>query len=202
MTSRSFLIRLAPLLLMALPGCSGQPRVEFGTVRMRLIDAPAAIEAVHIVVTEVSIHPTGGFAGTNDESASLSGAGPQGKAWEVVNTVPTTYDLLTLRGGAFATLAEALVPAGAYTQIRLKIGAGSNVVVDGTTYPLVVPSGARSGLKLIHHFTVAAGGSTDLTLDFDAEKSVFEAVDGTWHLKPTVTVASTSQTGSTGRIGR
>ncbi|MGH7731312.1 MAG: DUF4382 domain-containing protein [Candidatus Eiseniibacteriota bacterium] len=202
MTSRSFLVRLAPLLLLALQGCSGPPTMDFGTVRMRLIDAPAAIDAVNIVVTEVSVHPTGAFASTNDEGGSLGAVGANETAWEVVNDAPATYDLLTLRGGAFATLAEAIVPAGAYTQIRLKIGEGSNVVVDGTSYPLVVPSGAKSGLKLIHNFTVASGGVADLTVDFDAEKSVFETVDGRWHLKPTITVTSTSASGTTDRVGR
>jgi len=201
MKPRSLLIHLAPLLLMALTACSGQPGVQFGTVRMRLIDAPAAIDAVHIVVTEVSIHQADGLASTSAETGSLSAAGPDATSWEVVKAVPTTYDLLTLRGGAFATLAEAIVPAGTYTQIRLKIGEGSNVVVDGVTYPLVVPSGAQSGLKLIHTFSVAANSISDLTVDFDAEKSVFEAVGGTWHLKPTVTVTSTTGQGSSRGIG-
>ncbi len=184
MRAHALLIPFAPLLLLAVAGCSQQSGVPLGTVQIRLTDAPAAIEAVHIVVTEVSIHAAGGLA-----------SAPDATGWEVVNSDPTTYDLLTLRGGVTTTLAEALVPAGTYTQIRLKIGEGSNVVVDGVTYPLVVPSGAQTGLKLVHSFTVAPNGLVDLTLDFDAEKSVLETGEGTWHLQPTVTVTSTNGPG-------
>ena len=51
-----------------------------------------------------------------------------------------TRDLLELRNGVFAQLAVGNVPAGHYTQVRLHLGAGSNVVVDGVTHPLDVPS--------------------------------------------------------------
>lgn len=203
MTSRKSFLTLAPVLVMALSSCRPLPLgVETGTVRMRLIDAPLAIEAVRVVVTEVSIHRSGGFGGANTETGSLSATGFSRTGWEVVNAAPTTYDLLTLRGGAFATLAEAQVPAGAYTQIRLKIGPGSHVIVDGLAYALEVPSGAQSGLKVIHPFTVPPEGLADLTLDFDAEKSVFQTADGRWHLRPTVTATSTTQSGGSTGIGR
>lgn len=196
MTSRSFLVRVAPLLLTGLLGCSGPDGVPLGTVRMRLIDAPAAIQAVHIEVTEVSVHPADGLSGQAARDGLPAGADT---GWEIVTDQTVTYDLLTLRGGTFATLAEALVPVGNYTQIRLKIGKDSNVVVDGVTHPLVVPSGAQSGLKLIHDFTVTPNAAANLTLDFDAAKSVSQTGDGTWHLKPTITVTSTSDQLGTAR---
>lgn len=202
MTSRKSFLYLAPVLVMALSSCRPLPLgVETGTVRMRLVDAPLAIDAVRVVVTEVSIHRSDGLGGASTETGSLSAAGFSRTGWEVVNTAPTTYDLLALRDGAFATLAEAQVPAGAYTQIRLKIGQGSHVIVDGVTYALEVPSGAQSGFKVIHPFTVPADGVADLTLDFDAEKSVFQSADGRWHLRPTVTATSTTEPGGSRGIG-
>lgn len=199
MTSRKSFLYLAPVLVMVLSSCIPLPLgVETGTVRMRLVDAPLAIDAVRVVVTEVSVHRSNGLGGASTEGGSLSATGFSRTGWEVVNAAPTTYDLLTLRDGAFATLAEAQVPSGAYTQIRLKIGPGSHVIVDGVTYPLEVPSGAQSGVKVIHPFTVPSEGLADLTLDFDAEKSVFQSADGRWHLRPTVTATSTTQSGSAG----
>ena len=54
-----------------------------------------------------------------------------------------------------------------YTQIRLKIVEGNDIERNPETYlgleeggdknPLEVPSGAQSGLKLIHPFTLPAG---------------------------------------------
>lgn len=199
MTSRKSFLYLAPVLVMALSTCRPLPLgVETGTVRMRLVDAPLAIDAVRVVVTEVAIHRSDGLGGAGAETGSLSATGFSRTGWEVVKAAPTTYDLLTLRDGAFATLAVADVPAGAYTQIRLEIGPGSHVIVDGVTYPLEIPSGAQSGVKVIHPFTVPSDGLADLTLDFDAEKSIFQSADGRWRLRPTVTATSTTQSGSTG----
>jgi hypothetical protein len=99
---------------------------------------------------------------------------------------------MTLRDGVFTTMGVALVPAGRYTQIRLKLGAGSDVVVDGVTYPLVIPSGLQSGLKLVHPFTVPPEGFVDLLVDMDAKTSVIETSAGTWMLKPTVKVTESS----------
>ena len=95
----------------------------------------------------------------------------------------------------FTTLAQGLAPAGHYTQIRLKLGAGSNVVVDGVTYPLTVPSGLQSGYKLVGEFDVPAGGLVELALDFDAARSVHQTGNGRYMLKPTVRVMPTYDVG-------
>ena len=92
---------------------------------------------------------------------------------------------MQLRNGVFATLGQAMVPPGYYTQIRLVLGEGSNVVVGGVSHPLTVPSGMQSGLKLIGSFTVANGQTTDLALDFDAERSIHQTGNGRYMLRPT-----------------
>jgi hypothetical protein len=43
---------------------------------------------------------------------------------------------------------------------------------DGAQCELRVPSGAETGLKLIRGFTVGAGTTTDITIDFNLRKSV------------------------------
>jgi len=62
------------------------------------------------------------------------------------------------------------------------------VVVDGTTYPLTVPSGMQSGYKLVGEFDVPDGGGVELTLDFDAARSIHRTGNGRYMLKPTVRV--------------
>jgi uncharacterized protein DUF4382/carboxypeptidase family protein len=103
---------------------------------------------------------------------------------------------MKLQNGVFTTIGEASLPAGTYTQIRLKLGAGSNVVVDGTTLPLKVPSGMQSGLKLIGTFNVPPGGTTDVGLDFDASRSLHETGSGQWMLKPVVKAFTMTAAGS------
>jgi hypothetical protein len=80
------------------------------------------------------------------------------------------------------------VPAGHYTQVRLHLTDGSNVVVDGAPHPLKVPSGMQSGYKLVGEFDVPAGGQVELTLDFDAARSVVLTGNGRYMLKPTCRV--------------
>jgi hypothetical protein len=169
--------------LLGLLGCSshvGSP-AGMGTVRVRLTDAPGDYEHVNLVIREVSIHRAG---------ADSSGG------WETLNHDSTTYDLLALRNGVFAALGSGLVPAGHYTQVRLKLSDGSTVVVDGATYPLVVPSGLQSGFKLVGEFDVPAGGLVDLVIDFDAARSVHLTGSGRYMLKPTARVMTVSTAGA------
>jgi hypothetical protein len=90
------------------------------------------------------------------------------------------------------------VPAGKYTQIRIKID-DAYVVVDGQKHPMDVPSGAQTGLKLGPQFTVNAGSTIELVVDFDANRSV--VIMGPSHtprykLKPHLRVMALALTGS------
>lgn len=166
-----------------LAGCSSAPNQNGnGTVRVRMTDAPGQYDAVNLVVTGVAVHRAFGD--------SLDG-------WEALALDSTrVIDLLTLRNGVFLTLAQGVVPAGHYTQIRLKLGAGSSVVVAGVTYPLTVPSGLQTGYKLVGEFDVPANGLVDLALDFDAERSVHQTGEGRYMLRPTVRMMPFSTAGA------
>ncbi len=158
-----------------------------GTVSVRLTDAPGDFEAVHIVIREVAIH-------RGDVADSLSG-------WETIKADSTTYDLLTLQNGVFAALGQATLPAGHYTQVRLVLGAGSTVTVDGITSPLQIPSGMQTGIKLVGSFDVPENGVLDLALDFDAQRSIVRQGNGVFRLKPTIRVTPFSTAGSiAGRV--
>ena len=173
----------AVLLACTVFGCSDDDTAspKFGTMSLRMTDAPADVDAINLVIREVSAH---------------RGDGDDEGGWEVIRTDTLDVDLLTLRNGVFITLGVAEVPAGTYTQIRLKLDPGSTIVVDGVTHPLVVPSGLTSGYKLVGNFTVPADGLLDLALDFDASRSVLLTGSGTWMLKPTVRVLPFSVAGA------
>ena len=177
---------LALCLGVGLLGCSHDSTngVGTGTVRVLMTDAPAAVEAIHLVVTEVSINGSVGDQGS----------------WEMLRSDSLTVDLLTLRNGVFTDLALGTVPSGHYRQIRLKLGAGSTVTVDGVVHPLVVPSGLQSGLKIVGDFSVADGGAVVVLLDFDAAKSVHETGNGTWMLQPVVRIMAQPLAGAIGGL--
>ena len=92
-----------------------------GQIRMYLVDDPADYDQVNSVVTRVEVH--------------RSDPGE----WIVVNDSLATYDLLVLTNGANAILADEELEPGHYTQIRLYLDQGCNVVVDGITHDLEIP---------------------------------------------------------------
>jgi hypothetical protein len=138
-----------------------------------MVDAPAGYDQVNIVVTRVEVHKA------NTDSTS---------GWFVINDNTANYDLLTLRNGASVVLGDTLLDAGRYTQIRLIIGTGSNVVVDGVTYPLEISSGEQTGVKLNHSFVIEDGLLYELLLDFDAERSIILTGSGEYILKPVIRI--------------
>ena len=152
---------------------STSPETGQGQVKITMVDSPAGYDEVNIVVIRVEVHKAD--AGSND-------------GWIVINNTTATYDLLLLRNGASVVLGEHPLDVGRYTQIRLIVGTGSNVVVDGVTYPLEIPSGEQSGLKLNHSFDIEDGLLYELLLDFDAERSIVVTGNGQYKLKPVIRV--------------
>ena len=156
-------------------GCSDatEPAVGQGQILMKMVDAPANYEQVNIVVSRVEVHKAG--------SDSTNG-------WIVLNANTTTHDLLTLRNGASAVLGNTALDVGHYTQIRLILGTGSNVVVNGSTFNLDVASGTQTGIKLNHEFDIKDGQVYELFLDFNAESSIILTGNSQYKLKPVIRV--------------
>jgi hypothetical protein len=176
----------------------GIPESGTGLLSLSLTDATTEeYKAVYVTVKEIVVH--------------LGGDG-EGR-WQVVAAPNKIYNLLELVNGAMEQLSVAELPAGSYTQMRLLIGQDINSVsnnadlnLNGTPHAattfanylikqndtiaeLNIPSGDKTGIKLIHDIDVAAGGMVDLILDFDAAKSVIKRGNsGAYHLKPTIKV--------------
>ncbi len=182
---RRFILFAPIILVIAWFGCesSSEPDTGTGELKVLLVDSPAAYDEVNIVVSSVAVH-TSASAPDNDAG------------WATINDVPATYDLLELRNGTSAVLGTNRLAPAHYTQMRLLIGSGSNVVVDGTSYPLEIPSGIQSGVKLTHAFTIEENTLYELTLDFDADKSIFRLGTGTYRLQPTIRVVATITSGT------
>ena len=67
------------------------------------------------------------------------------------------------------------------------------------TSDITVPSGAQTGLKLTHQFTLEAGSTYDLMIDFDASRSVVSAgqnANPKFLLKPTIRLVAIATSGS------
>lgn len=154
-----------------------------GIFKVSMIDSPADYTEVNIVVDSVQAHIS-----TGD---STSG-------WYTLNNTPATYNLLTLVNGANAVIGQDTLPVGNYSQIRLYIGSGSTVVSNGTTYNLTTPSGSQSGVKLNVDADIQEGFTYNLTIDFDAGRSVVKTGSPSnpkYILKPVIRTAATATTG-------
>lgn len=119
---------------------------------------------------------------------------------------PKSIDLLKFRDGTTANLVEGLsVSAGQYSWLRLLLSAQQNLqsgsyikLKDGRQFPLFIPSGSETGLKLVRPFVVAQGGVTRLVVDFDLRKSVV-APPGqapNWFLRPALRLIDEVQVGT------
>jgi hypothetical protein len=163
---RSNILVLAFLATTALAGCGGGSNSGSGnaTLNLGVIDGPVDF-ASNVVVsfTGVQLQPSGG-----------------GQIQTFNFSSPKTIDLLTLQNGnAAALLTGASVPAGQYDWIRLMLNVGTDKVVansyieiNGAQYPIIVPSGSQTGLKLVQGFTMTANQVANFTIDFVLQQAV------------------------------
>lgn len=135
-----------------------------GTLRLFATDAPLNVEnlsSAKITIEEIKLRNSAGEKVT-------------------VMSKVVTLDLLTLRNGLVETLADLEIPQGKYDEILLLISSATVEMKDGKTYPLKVPSGSQSGLKVFvkPDITISTGLSTDVLLDFDLSRSFVPTMNG------------------------
>ena len=141
-------------------------------VTVLLTDAPnPTIDSAVVTISEVTLHQTGG-------------------GWVSALHQEITLDLMNLQGGITEMLGQVQMEAGKVTQIRLVVTQGE-VVSGGQTYDVEVPSGE---IKLNTPFDVCAGGAIELTLDFDAQRSLrYNPGKDNYRLQPVVKIDSVQQ---------
>lgn len=123
--------------------------------------------------------------------------GTSGTTTDINFPTPKTIDLLTTRSGNAATLLSGqTIPAGNYQWIRLLVDTSQSSITlsNGGVYPLTIPSGASSGLKLVSGFTAAAGSQADFTIDFNLRKAVTLA-HGSYILTPALRLLNSQTVG-------
>ena len=114
-------------------------------------------------------------------------------------TDPTRVNLLEWSNGKTLLLGSADVPAGKYTQIRIKVDSAF-IGVKGEIHSLDVPSGMQTGLKLGPEFTINEGSTYQMVMDFDAGHSI--VVTGPkknphgYKLKPHIRIMAMAVSGS------
>ena len=172
----------------ALAGCNGSGMGiggdTNGTFNLSVTDTPVdGAQSVVVAFTGVDLMGPGG---------------QQSFAFSPEHSV----DILKLQGNASQNLlAGVSVPSGNYQWLRLDIDPGHSYIVTsaGARFPLNLPSGSESGLKLTRGFAVGAGNVADFMIDFDLRKSVTSITSGgvtSYTLKPSLRLSDLQQAGS------
>lgn len=145
---------------------------ETGSLSVRMTDFPASYQQVNVEILKVRVH-MGGGAGS----------------WIDLPTKQGIYNLLTLQNGIDTTIVNTTeLPAGNITQMRLLLGSNNTLMVNDTIYPMSVPSGNETGIKLVGNIAIPGNTTVNVLLDFVANESIVENGNGTYQLKPAVKV--------------
>ncbi len=138
---------------------------QTSSMKIMLTDAPAAYDEVNIDVRGIEVNRGNGL-----------------ETFPILN--PGIYNLLQFRNGVDTLIADASLPSGTISQIRLILGPNNTIVVDGVQYPLETPSAMQSGLKINVNQTLVANRAYTMWLDFDAGRSILRTGNGSYKLKP------------------
>jgi hypothetical protein len=184
-------------------GSSGTPGTGNATVSAFLTDGPfrtssGTVTAVNVSIAKVELVGTGGIQTLTTYSPA--------QTVNLLNYVTTPF-----------SLGSAAVPAGHYQQVRLVLdtsqSANTSVVVNGTTYPLTIPSATgpygfgnnsaidngdgigTSGIKVNIGLNAQGGYTYAFTIDFNAAESIVEA-NGKWILKPVLVATAQATSGA------
>ncbi len=169
--SVAFVAFLSTILLIACQKEAANDNNGTSTVfKVRLTDAPIDADSVNVDIQQVRVNFRQDSTG-----------------WVDLNTNAGIYDLLGLQNGVDTLLAAGTIPSNSVQEIRLVLGSANTIVVNGISYPLTIPSGSQSGLKL--KINKQLNGPIDsILIDFDAALSVHQAGQGNYMLKPVLKI--------------
>jgi hypothetical protein len=144
------------------------------TLNVRLTDAPIPFDEVNVDIREVRVKFSDDTLGSN--------------GWVTLNTFPGIYNLLDYQNGVDTLLATGAFPLQVVKEIRFVLGP-NNTIVDtfGVVFPLTIPSGSESGLKIKVNKQLQETLET-IIIDFDAALSVKQEGNGDYKLRPVLRV--------------
>jgi hypothetical protein len=142
------------------------------TLNVRLTDAPTTFEEVNVDIQEVKVK-------FSDDTLNTS--------WVTLTTHPGIYRLLDLQNGVDTLLATGVFPFSTVKEIRFVLGPNNTIKDAGVVYPLTIPSGSESGLKLKISKDLNETLET-IIIDFDAALSVTKEGTGDYKLRPVLRI--------------
>lgn len=165
---------ISSLMISSFISCNKTDTADEANLQIRITDAPTALEQVNIDIQRVMVKYR-----DDDNDSTLN--------WVTLNTQAGIYNLLLLQNGVDTLLATGIIPQRQIKEIRLILGTNNTVKNNGSIYPLTIPSGSESGLKI--KFSKKLDQSLNILLiDFDAAMSVSQDGSGNYKLKPVIRI--------------
>lgn len=174
MLARNFTV-LPILALFVITVCNScQKEKSSGTTNLtiRLTDNPYNATEVNVDIQKVRVK-------FNDDASD--------DGWIDLPTFPGVYNLLDLQNGIDTVLAQGIIPTGTLKEVRFVLGTDNSIMIDSTLYPLTIPSGSESGLKIKLNKQLNASIDS-LIIDFDAALSILQTGTGDYKLKPVLKI--------------
>ena len=157
-------------LLISITACQKDNNNGTTNLQIHLTDNPFNATEVNVDLREVRVN-------LRDDSTG----------WVILNTNAGVYNLLALQNGVDTLLATGTIPTGTLKEIRLVLGNDNSIKINNTIYPLTIPSGSESGLKIKLNKKLNASLDS-LLIDFDAALSISLTGNGEYKLKPVLKI--------------
>lgn len=199
------------MLLVVLYACNKSEQNSNGSesFALYLTDDPARFDALNIDLqyVEIKVDTLAGRREDDDAGRSDDDDDDNGRRhdengrWDTLDFQPGLYNVAALRNGLETRLATGTIN-GRVRKVRLTLGTGSTVVVDGVTYPLQLLPGSSKYVyvKLEDKHRSYESGQQRVWLDFDISRSVVLR-NGQYYLKPRIKPFCDDQFGSlTGKV--
>jgi hypothetical protein len=176
-------------------GGAAEGPVQLGLLNVGLVDAAKCeLGQVNVTINKVRLHP----------SSSATDTDP---GWtDIVVPSGSKINLFNISDGLLdRKLGQIQLPVGQYGQMRLVLAENNalspksnSVVAAGAMNeePLDVPGATVAGIKINSTFNVKADVPTELTVDFDACRSVVTRSNGTYLFKPVVNAVHMAVSGT------
>jgi hypothetical protein len=158
---------------------SNGPEQGKGRVNVHMTDSPAYYDALTINIVRIEIHSSGSDS-ANDK-------------WQVISDSSQSINIMDLTNGKTKLIGTKDLEPGTYNQLRLILGSGNTVTVNGNSYPIKIPSGQQTGLKINinTNINLTQGETTDMLLDFNVAKSVHITGVGQYMMQPVIHTVNT-----------
>ena len=163
------LIAIFVVAAIAFYACKKQSSTTTSNLQIRMTDNPLALQEVNIDLKSVEVK-------FDKDTAK----------WLVLNTNARVYNLLGLQNGLDTLIAQGSYQGGVVKEIRLIVGPNNTVKENNQIFPLTIPSGAESGLK-IKIDKALRGPLETILIDFDAALSIKLEASG-YKLRPVLKI--------------